>query len=80
MNPVTISIYPNPASDAITVALDRQPGNASRLSVFSIDGRLVKDLVPALKTEIDVRQMQPGIYMVRYTDNEQIRITRFTKQ
>jgi hypothetical protein len=80
MNPVTISIYPNPASDAITVALDHQPGNTSRLSVFSIDGRLVKELVPTLKTEIDVRQMQPGIYMVRYTDIDQIRVMRFTKQ
>lgn len=75
-----LSVYPSPANQTITIDLNAQPGKNAGLTIFSIDGRIVKTLTPATRIEADIRELQSGIYFVRYADQEINQVIRFTKK
>lgn len=75
-----LSVYPSPASQMITIDLNAQPGKNAGLTIFSIDGRMVKTLTPATRIEADITELQSGIYFVRYSDQDINQVIRFTKK
>ncbi len=66
-----ISIFPNPASDKFTVE-SSEPVKQIRL--LNISGQVIKDMaVDALHTEINVHNLQTGVYFVQiHTANSMI--------
>ncbi len=62
------AIYPNPASQQITVPFSINDGNNATLEVFTIDGRLVESrtvYAGQQQAVIDVRSYAHGLYVVR---------------
>jgi len=73
------TVYPNPASDMITVSLNGIRGDVS-LKIYDVQGRLVKDeFLYNLDTQIDVSDLAKGVYIIS-VDEEKMPINkRFVK-
>ncbi|MDD2411689.1 MAG: CocE/NonD family hydrolase [Bacteroidales bacterium] len=77
LNEPKIDIFPNPCSDKITIRLD--VNEISEITVFGIDGRFIKQLNSSGLTEIDVRHLSFGIYIIRITNQKYSCVSRFIK-
>lgn len=62
--------YPNPATDKIKLRVNK-PENIERIEVIGMDGRIVSDLRKTansgVNTELNVRSLASGAYIVRIT-------------
>lgn len=68
----SISIYPNPTSDAFFVS-NKSDQEISHIEVYSINGMLVKEIRNIAETTvIDVSNLQTGIYFVKLTVGESV--------
>ena len=72
------AMYPNPATDRITLSLDN--GRMERIRVRDAAGALVLDLgVNGLQRhELDVRELPAGLYTVELQDGELVRTGTFS--
>ncbi|MFN8287683.1 MAG: T9SS type A sorting domain-containing protein [Chitinophagales bacterium] len=78
--PETFSLSPNPAGNTLTIQTST---NAPlMLSIYAIDGRLIKQLnnLQQPNTEIDISELQSGIYFIAVSANGQQAVKRFVKQ
>ena len=67
-----ISLYPNPASDVFYIN-NKSDQTVSNIAVYSINGRLVKEIRNAAETNaIYVSDLQAGIYFVKLTVGESV--------
>lgn len=65
-----IQIYPNPASDVVTIHLDNDSPAATRLSLYDMQGKLVIDKTFSERSIIlDVKSLQAGIYSIVLNGN-----------
>ena len=61
-------IYPNPASDFITIELNE--AIPTKLNIFSLDGRLLRDYYFSNnKFVLDVSNLTPGTYLLRLSND-----------
>jgi len=59
-------IYPNPATNKLTLEMVNMPDHSSTLSIFSITGRAVFNAVlTGDKTEIDISDYDAGLYFIK---------------
>ena len=66
-----LKIYPNPSSNGkITIDLTDKP--ESRIQIYALDGRLVKDTSGTGKVTIDLSYVNKGMYQVKITLQEEI--------
>lgn len=70
-NVSTLNIFPNPINNEFSIAFDLIEANTVSSQLYSLDGRMVKELINE-KTELghftqqfDVRDLPSGIYLVR---------------
>jgi hypothetical protein len=64
-------VYPNPASNAVTVMLANAPQNAYTIEVCNIMGAVVKSVnASGSKNVIATEELNPGLYMYRIISNE----------
>ena len=75
-----ISIYPNPATDKITIETSATQGQ-SQLSVMNLNGEevLTRSLIKP-KTQIDISNLPIGIYFVRLSNDKTVEVGKFVKQ
>ncbi|MEX2513461.1 MAG: right-handed parallel beta-helix repeat-containing protein [Cyclobacteriaceae bacterium] len=64
-----ISIYPNPATNFVTLEVREGGEPVGKISIFDLEGRLVQthvpgDQVPGRRFEVPVHQLAAGIYFV----------------
>lgn len=71
-NEKDISVYPNPASDVLTVVISAESGDSYEIEVTDMLGRQAMLLMPAtrisegvFKKSFDISQLQNGIYTYR---------------
>ena len=65
---IALGAYPTPTSDELFVSHDEADMTCA-LTIVSVDGRMVKSFVPekgSIQTTINMSNMQPGMYFVRY--------------
>ncbi len=75
-----LSLYPNPASEEITIELSGEL-IGSTLSVMNIEGQeLITCPGIAHKTKIDIRTLPNGVYFVRLTNDKTIKTGKIIKQ
>jgi len=67
-----LSVYPNPASDRITIS--GLPDNTP-LSIFNISGQKLKEVVGSGDTSIDISTMPAGVFFIK-TPNEVFRVIK----
>lgn len=70
------TLYPNPVHDVLTVQADAE---IEELSIFSVEGRLVKQL-ELTNGRVDVSDLSPGMYIMQARVNGEAVQSRFTKQ
>ncbi len=64
----TLSIYPNPTHDILTVAVDGLSEKSATLSIVTVSGSVVlsREMSDG-KHEFDLSEMSPGIYMLLFS-------------
>ncbi len=77
------SIYPNPAIENITVHFSGPQKSAGMLYIQSIDGRIVRKneiMIGEIKTDISVKDLAAGIYLVTVGTDKGNSTRKFIKQ
>jgi hypothetical protein len=74
MNPMSLSLYPNPATEQITITLPNSPEMTVYLEVYEIGGRSVfrQQYEGAVSQSIEVSGWKKGLYIAKLR-------TRFTE-
>ena len=70
-----ISVYPNPTRDVIFVGANNDL-SVQRVEVFDLTGQMV---ISSTKVEIQVSDLESGIYFVRITADDRIVTQRIVK-
>lgn len=63
-NNLFIGVYPNPASDHITVSVNGS--DLKQLAIFSSDGKVVIEFKPIESQVVDISKLAKGIYTIRF--------------
>lgn len=81
-----VTLYPNPVSDLLNVSLNLEEKAELNAQVFNAFGQQVRQLQSRLYTagkhqlQVDVNDLQAGMYYLRMQDGDQISTYRFTVQ
>ena len=72
-------IYPNPASAMITLS---NITDVSRIELLNVTGQLVRSIKTNNENSLtlDISDLNDGIYFIRFSNNESMFVTRFTKR
>jgi len=73
----TISVSPNPATDYLTID---QMVNGEQFSLYSITGQSILTNIQPTNSTIDVRDIKPGIYILKSSNKQNPAFVRFIKQ
>ncbi len=80
LNQSQISIYPNPATDKITLETSGAT-KESNLVIINIAGQeIITQQISELKTVIDISTLPSGIYFVRMTNDKTVEVGKLLKQ
>jgi hypothetical protein len=75
-----LSLYPNPASDKITIEKSPIPAQ-SQLSIMNVNGQeLITQHISERKTVIDISTLPSGVYFVRVTNDRTVEVGKIIKQ
>jgi hypothetical protein len=79
---LSVEVYPNPAKDVVFVNLTGlQDLLGLKGILLSADGKQVKTFpITSPTTQLDVADLQPGIYLLKITSENQIVVKRLVKQ
>jgi len=61
------SFYPNPVTDILTI--DFKTDQATSVQVFNATGVLIREVAVASKAQLDVSDLQSGLYIIRVNDS-----------
>jgi hypothetical protein len=76
-----IQIYPNPAKDELNIAIKGFQTLQGFGTLMSADGKLVKSFtLTGNQTQLNVQDLQPGIYILRFENAENVVIKRVVIQ
>ncbi len=80
LNQSQISLYPNPATDKITI--ETFPTTIkSQLLITNLNGQeIITRQITELKTQIDISNLPAGIYFVRLTSDKTVEVGKIIKQ
>jgi hypothetical protein len=73
-NQLDISIYPNPTNDKLFI---QGLSSSSRVSIYNVLGKLV--LSQTISKEIDVNNLQSGIYVIKIAEEQKEIVRKFIK-
>lgn len=84
VNHSSFAIYPNPASEKITVQLNEtSSGFGGNISIYSLSGQeLIRGYASGPKTDFNVSALPAGVYFVKIISNDQntpVKVGRFVK-
>lgn len=74
-----VRIYPNPASDLLTIELPYDQTGLTELEVFDLMGRSVlrSEIQSSIRSELDVSALSPGQYLLRISNDVNTYSKRF---
>jgi len=77
-----IQVYPVPAIDQVTIQHLKATDN-TRISLVSPDGKIIQQVVAlpnSLQTQLNISNLQRGLYFVRYNDGQgEVQVSRIIK-
>ena len=77
-------MYPNPASDFITIEFDGTAGNDLEISITDITGISKSEIRELIfetgyqSMDINLSLLKSGIYMIRVNNGKSVEVQRFT--
>ncbi|QOD60889.1 T9SS type A sorting domain-containing protein [Polaribacter haliotis] len=73
-----LSLYPNPATNFVTISADN---TIDKVSVYNILGKTVKTIsVNDTSKNIDISDLNSGIYLIKFTVNNAVGTAKFIKR
>ncbi|MBL7897360.1 MAG: multicopper oxidase domain-containing protein [Crocinitomicaceae bacterium] len=79
----SLTVYPNPANDILTVILDNHPESGMvKYEIVDISGKIVamgNCIVYDKKMQLDVSELSPGTYLVQVRINNELQIIKMLK-
>lgn len=75
--PATMKVFPQPARDWLTIDLE-QP--AEHVTIYSMNGTVVRELHNLSNNQVSVQDLTPGIYLLEVQQDGQRFYARFNKQ
>ncbi len=76
------NIYPNPASDNVTIILNRSTETDLSLNIFNLHGKIIKSQKFRTATGefvIDINDLSPGLYLLQLQMSDQTIVKRISK-
>jgi hypothetical protein len=78
LHTVKFEIYPNPSNGEITCTADQ---NLEGIEVWNMEGKLIRTvLVDGKQTNLDLSQLTAGVYLIKLSTADEIKIMPFYKQ
>lgn len=74
-----ISIFPNPASDELLIAVSK-PGETEEVQILNYTGQILLNDSHFRGNRIDTRELSNGIYLLKYSDAKSFAIKKFVVQ
>jgi len=76
-----LQIYPNPVRNNLNIVPSIKPSETASLQIFDVSGRQVETRNGfSVKNLIEMEAYPPGLYFVRYSDQNQVITKKFVKQ
>jgi len=76
-----ISIFPNPATDHITIEFKTDVNKNTTVTISNIQGQqLLKQSISNINTTLDVSGLSSGIYFLRISSDEGFAVKKFVKE
>ncbi|KAK6024175.1 hypothetical protein OSTOST_10020 [Ostertagia ostertagi] len=76
MDGAVVTVFPNPASDQVTVRCTETGLLGSRAVLVDMKGRVIKEFVLEKEVLLDIQQLAAGVYVLSLADGSAIRIVR----
>ena len=82
LQPKTISVYPNPANDKLSIQLPETLKGKISFQIYDVTGRAVstQSEITNHKSEIDVSSLNAGVYFLKINEGENSVVKRFLKE
>ena len=75
-----LPLYPNPATDKITVETS-EASKESNLEIVNIEGQqFITRQITDTKTQLDISTLPSGVYFVRVTNDKTVKMGKIIKQ
>ncbi len=76
----TLDVYPNPASNRITVELSGMT-QSGKIAIIDMEGQeFIARQITAPKTQLDISSLPSGVYFVRLTNEKTVEVGKVVKQ
>ncbi len=76
-NLFNVSVYPNPANNLVNLSANE---NITKVDVFNVIGKKMRSFnVNSNSTSINISDLNPGIYLIKYEINNKVGTTKFIK-
>jgi len=78
----SLKIYPNPATEYITIEPSEPGSNMNgTVSIYGMTGReVIRQQIQGSKTDINVSSLQKSVYVIRLMNNEKTAFGKFIKE
>ena len=77
----SIKAFPNPVEDELTINITGANGNAGRVELMDISGRIISTSIATASTvTMSMNGLAPGIYFIRYVDAAHTQTLKISKQ
>jgi photosystem II stability/assembly factor-like uncharacterized protein len=74
------SLYPNPATEKLTVSPQQELSSSARTAIYSSDGRMISESAWNPTGEVNIGLLPSGAYFLQITDGNLIAKNKFIKQ
>jgi len=77
-----VRVYPNPVSDQLKIELSQYPSLKNTIAyIINIDGQLLlRQTLTEPLTEINIRGVSPGVYIIKVVDDGSVVFAKFIKR
>lgn len=77
----SLSIYPNPSSNHITIEMPTTPSQNTVLTICNLNGQqLITQPITEPQTVVDVSELPQGVYFVKVMDDERVMVGKVVKK
>lgn len=79
---LSVSVYPNPCRDRLTVSSATLSEGNTTIGILTLDGRLVQSVRPASGTtaQIDMSELPAGVYMIEVREGGKREVVKVVKE
>ena len=73
------NLYPNPATQKLTVSPQQELSSSARIAIYSSDGRMISESAWNPTGEVNIGSLPSGVYFLQITDGNLIAKNKFVK-